>query len=76
MCSLYSQKGHLRSSEVTNSFVFANNLRFRKYDVGIVSMRLSRQDASTHMQHGLRESPRDLDLMVTPDFDLRFKVEI
>ena len=60
----------LKSSEVTRGHqqFFADNLRLRRArDIQVVSMRLSRQYASTDMQLGSR---RDLDLR--SNFDLDF----
>ena len=59
-------RGHARS---TSSF--ANNFRLeRDKEVGMVSLCLSHQYASTDMQHDLFGSKRDLDLRSNIDLDL------
>ena len=54
-------KGQMRSLEVTS--LFANNMRSKgDRDVELMSMRLSRKDASIDIYYDLLGSPRDLDL--------------
>ena len=58
-------KGHQRSFEATNSF-FANNYWLKQdRTLGMASLCLSQQDATTDMQHDLFWALRDLDLWST-----------
>ena len=59
--------GHPRSPTVFVPITFVSE---RDRDVGVVPLCFSHQDASSHMQHDLLGSPRDLDLRSNFNLDL------
>ena len=62
-------KGHQRSLEATNSFFYNNSCLKRDRTLGMASLCLAHQVASTDMQHDLFWSLRDLDLSLNFDLD-------